>query len=87
MNITFTAHDLTFEAEIDYTPSSPGRYSGPPEDCYPDDPSEMEFVTLTCDGCDAMFMLASPGLAEPLYEAAIEAADAAYTNDDDDYEE
>lgn len=77
MHITFTAHDLTFEAEVDYTPPTPGRYSGPPEDCYPDEPSELDFFTLTCDGCDAMFMLASPDLAETLYEAATAVADKA----------
>lgn len=27
-----------------YTPFQRGRYSGPPEDCYPDEPAEVEFV-------------------------------------------
>lgn len=28
----------------------PGRYSGPPEDCYPDEPSEFEFNILDTKG-------------------------------------
>lgn len=27
-----------------YTPFQRGRYSGPPEDCYPDEPAEVEFT-------------------------------------------
>jgi len=30
-----------------YAPRLPGRYSGPPESCYPDDPEEIDFTV--CD--------------------------------------
>lgn len=35
---------LEFEAEMSYTAGSPGKYSGPPEDCYPAEPDECEFL-------------------------------------------
>lgn len=78
MDVTFTAFDLTFCADLAYTPPQPGFISGPPEDCYPDEPSEIEFYTLTYKGKDATFLLDSPTLAETLYEAAGIAADKAY---------
>ena len=30
-----------FTVEFEFEPGSPGRYSGPPEDCYPDDPAQL----------------------------------------------
>jgi hypothetical protein len=33
-------HEFIVDAAV--TPGTPGRYSGPPEDCYPADPSEIE---------------------------------------------
>ena len=56
MNISFQAIGLTFDAEVSYTPATPGRYSGPPEDCYPDDPAELDFISLECNGKDALFL-------------------------------
>lgn len=35
--------EFEFEADMSFTPGSPGRYSGPPEDCYPAEPDEAEF--------------------------------------------
>lgn len=32
----------TFEVAGNFYPSTPGRYSGPPEDCFPDEPGEFE---------------------------------------------
>jgi hypothetical protein len=41
-----------------YRPAVPGRISGPPEDCYPDEPSEFEFELLNTSGKGApMFWL------------------------------
>lgn len=90
MKITFQVLGLSFEAEIDYTPGTPGRYSGPPEKCYPDEPSEIEFTSLTVDGHDALFMLESGSLSEEIESAAAEVADALYESessvDFDDYD-
>ena len=30
-----------------FTPGDPGRYSGPPENCYPAEPAEVEFDSVT----------------------------------------
>jgi hypothetical protein len=30
-----------FMVEYEYEPGSPGRYSGPPENCYPDEPAQL----------------------------------------------
>ena len=39
VSVQFGMSSITLEVE--FTPGSPGRYSGPPEDCYPDDPAEL----------------------------------------------
>ena len=83
MHITFNAIGLNFDAEISYTPATPGRYSGPPEDCYPDEAAELDFISLeTESGKDAMFLLAS-NCAEDIEQAAYEAAEQ-YLEDDRD---
>lgn len=75
MHITFNAIGLSFDAEISYTSATPGRYSGPPEDCYPDEPAELDFISLvTYSGKDAMFLLES-NCAEDIEQAAYEAAE------------
>lgn len=75
MHITFNAIGLNFDAEISYIPETPGRYSGPPEDCYPDEPAELDFISLvTYSGKDAMFLLES-NCAEDIEQAAYEAAE------------
>lgn len=83
MHITFNAIGLNFDAEISYTPATPGRYSGPPEDCYPDDPAELEILSLTCEGKDAMFLLDGTCF-EAIEQAAYEAADS-YREDQEAY--
>ena len=42
--------ELRFEVTYDYSPFRPGRYSGPPEDCYPDEPEEFYIATITILG-------------------------------------
>jgi hypothetical protein len=39
--------DCPVEVEVDYTPGSPGKLSGPPEDCYPADEGEMDITKIT----------------------------------------
>ena len=36
--------ELEFEADLSFTAGTPGKYSGPPEDCYPAEPDESEFL-------------------------------------------
>ena len=36
-----------FEIEYAYIPMIPGRLSGPPEDCYPDEPEEIELISVS----------------------------------------
>lgn len=74
MDISFPALGLTFDAEVSYSPMIPGRYSGPPENCYPDEPAELEILSLTCEGKDAMFLLEST-CEEDIEQAAYEAAE------------
>jgi hypothetical protein len=38
---------IDFTIEYEYSPFRPGRYSGPPEDCYPDEPEELEIESLS----------------------------------------
>lgn len=83
MNITFKAIGLTFNAEVEHCPVIPGRYSGPPEDCYPDEGGETEVLTITCNGIDASFLRDSE-IWEDIESAAAEAAEAASSSDDDD---
>lgn len=33
-----------------YAPAVPGRYSGEPDDCYPDEPAELEWEAYGPDG-------------------------------------
>jgi hypothetical protein len=51
--------DLLLDAEGFYTPGDPGRLSGPPEKCYPPEPSEIEITKLSCEEKDAMFLIGS----------------------------
>lgn len=39
-----------YEVTFDATPSIPGYVSGPPEDCYPSEPGEIEILTVKLDG-------------------------------------
>jgi hypothetical protein len=44
MTHRFDIEDIEYMVTVSYfDPGRPGRLSGPPEDCYPDDPWEIEF--------------------------------------------
>lgn len=75
MKITFSALGLTFEAEVTYTPGTAPITNGPADNWNPGDPPEIEFLTLTCCGDDAMFLFdAYTHIVDALYMAALDAA-------------
>lgn len=53
------AGDQTATIEYTYTPRIPGRYSGPPEDCYPDEGEELEVTKVVIGNCDMTTLLAA----------------------------
>jgi len=38
--------EVEYRVEANFTPGAPGKLSGPPEDCYPDEPSEIEYTRV-----------------------------------------
>ena len=62
---------LTLEGTATFYPGRPGRTSGPPERCYPDEPAEVDIQTLTCEGSDALFLLGS-SFDEEIQDAILE---------------
>ncbi|WP_236175948.1 hypothetical protein [Pseudomonas pseudonitroreducens] len=44
--ISIEQYELTVEI-TDYSPGRAGKYSGPWEDCYPDEPEELEFEVVS----------------------------------------
>lgn len=52
-----------------YEPAVPGRYSGEPDDCYPDEPSQCDFEVYTPDGEPAELDQAE---ADRLYQLVVE---------------
>ena len=42
--VTVELGDLEFECGLDVSPIIPGRFSGPPEDCYPDEGGDVDFT-------------------------------------------
>ena len=45
-----TLAEIEFDIEVDITPPTPGRFTGLPENCYPDDPGECEIVDIQVYG-------------------------------------
>lgn len=64
-DVVVSVGDLHFSVSGYYRPGRPGRYSGPPESCYPDEPDEIEidFVTLDEEG----FAILPQELLEAVY--------------------
>lgn len=40
---------LEVTVKANYTPGSPGKLYGPPEDCYPEEPAEVELLSIRGD--------------------------------------
>jgi len=56
MSMTFTTfvtssdgHEIEVDVEFDYTPGDPGQLYGPPENCWPPEPAEVEI-------CDVIYI-------------------------------
>ena len=41
--------EISLDVDYDYTPYQRGRISGPPEDCYPDEPAEICATAATLE--------------------------------------
>ncbi len=54
----FVHYEGELEVDLAYTPGSPGRYGGPPERCYPDEPDEVEVLSARDLGSGRMVFLA-----------------------------
>jgi hypothetical protein len=46
--ITVELYAVDFEFEVTFCPSLPARLCGLPEDCYPEEPAEIENAELIC---------------------------------------
>lgn len=82
--VTFQYAGLTLTADAHIEPYVPGRYSGPPEDCYDSYGGWAEIRTLKCGAADATFLLGSDWggeLNDACYDAWV-AADKAEARDE-----
>ena len=59
MNINFKFKGMELEAEVNVTPFVPSDKTGHPDNWMPEEGGDIEFVSLTCQGNDALFLLAS----------------------------
>ena len=62
--MSYTTVELELEINVtSYSPGTPGRFTGAWEDCYPEEPAEIEFDVLL-NGHDVTAMLSKKQLAE-----------------------
>ena len=52
------------EVHFTYYPARPGRISGPPEDCYPDEPSEFEIEQIVYNSVNVTNLFSDDDLIE-----------------------
>ena len=62
VEITFLGSDITVVG--DYSPGQRGRTDGPPEDCYPDEPSNFEIEDILVNGCSIYEMCQCCAIAQ-----------------------
>lgn len=53
----FDMHGVAVLCSGTFHPGDPGRYSGPPEKCYPAEPDELEFESITVGGVNVVSVL------------------------------
>ena len=62
VDITFLGTDLTVIGA--YFPGQRGRTSGPPEDCFPEEPSDFEIEDILVNGCSIYEMVQCCAIAQ-----------------------
>lgn len=70
--------EVEVDLSVDYTPGDPGRFSGPPEDCYPPEGDECSFTILKVTLLDELPL-------DPLERKSLEALAEVWLNNDDDF--
>ncbi len=56
-SITVTIHDIDLEVYFEYYKGSPGRLHAAPEDCYPEEPPELELESVCIDEVNIMSLM------------------------------
>lgn len=96
--VKFTFQGYEFKlTEYDYIPGSPGHLTGPPENCFPPEPSELEIVKLMIeditttaeDGYKEIPIQAVDLLLElhdGIWDAAMDAVEDALRKEEPEYE-
>jgi hypothetical protein len=84
MEIQFTHKGWRFDAAVNYSPVVRGRFTGPPENCYPDEGGEIEILELSSDGEDVMYLLDGE-MADGILDAAAEQCEKDFNDYCNDY--
>lgn len=68
--------EVDVAVEYSYQPGTPGKTYGPPEDCYPDEPEEVEILSVVFDEANRPVRVGdlAAGVMASLEERACEAA-------------
>ena len=65
----------TCEVLFKYYKGDPGKYYGPPEDCYPSEPDEFDVVSITYGDVDLTCLLEVDGIEDYIIECLKEGID------------
>lgn len=76
--------EIDVEVEYAYHKGDPGRYSGPPENCYPSEPAYVEIIAVMHNGVDIADTL-SEQLTASIEEQITAAVEAQQAYDEDQY--